>query len=112
MNLEQKIDLLIASTMVKSNTFTVPVAQTIDKGIKLGEGQCKAVILRLNNFLRNSTDGTAIAASYFYYGDAQKQERECLRSVSSDIIFCTDLNQVFVRNPFPGIIYIQVLQYK
>lgn len=104
--------LLLFSLITKSEYLTIPVTQTPDQGIKIGEGKCKAVILKLNNFTRNNTAGLAITATYFYYGDSTEQERECLRGISSDLIFCTDLNQVYIRNPFAATVNIQVLILK
>jgi hypothetical protein len=106
------VRLIWFALITQSEHKTIPVPQTTEQGTQISEGKCKAVILRLNRFTRNDTAGGEVAATYFYYGDSQKIERECLRGESSDIIFCTDLNQVYVRNPFATDINIQILIYK
>lgn len=104
--------LVWLSLITETEYKTVPVPQTLAQGMKIGEGKCKAVVLRLNRFTRNNIAGVEVAATYFYYGDSQKIERECLRGESTDIIFCTNLDQVWVRNPFAADINIQIMLLK
>lgn len=99
MTLEQKIDLLLQRGIVRTGFATTFVPENDSKGSPLGKGNCKAVVLRLNEFERNSTAGTAQAVEQIYYGDAARQEFELKRGINSDIIFCTDLEEVFIRMP-------------
>src|SRR4051812_13115889 len=83
-----------------SELKTVKVeANTTETGIALGQGECKAVRIRLNAFTRNS-NAVAIVPEYFYYGDSQSQEFELETGVNSELIPCTNLNQIWVRNPY------------
>lgn len=108
--IEQKIDLLLARQITKTRfaTITVPVN---DKGIPLGQGKCKAVVLHLNYFLLNDNEFTQNdggTAGGIYYGDSNQQTCELLFNTtpattlgintrSSNIIFCNDLSEVWVR---------------
>jgi len=108
-DIEQKIDLLLARQITKTRfaTITVPVN---DKGIPLGQGKCKAVVLHLNYYLLNGNQNTQ-SMSYaggIYYGDSNQQTCELLFNTinaasnsintrSSNIIFCNDLSEVWVR---------------
>jgi len=77
-----------------TDTFDVPLIQN-GSPTKLGTGKCKAVILRLNKYLLDSDqEGDT---NLFYFGNAKSQNFEVLRGINSQIIFCTDLEQVFVR---------------
>lgn len=107
--LEKKIELLLARQITKTRfaTITVPVN---NKGIAIGQGKCKAVILHLNFFVLDTSDtlqGTERAGG-IYYGDQNQQTCELLQNStnadarginnrSSNIIFCNDLSEVWVR---------------
>lgn len=52
-----------------------------------------------------------VTASYFYWGDSQKQFYEVLRGERTAVIFCENLEEVFVRNPFLDTVNIQVHIY-
>lgn len=111
-DIEQKIDLLLARQITKTRfaTITVPVN---DKGTPLGQGKCKAVVLHLNFYVLNGSDtqqsgGAGDEAGGIYYGDSNQQTCELLLSStaqattnintrSSNIIFCNDLSEVWVR---------------
>jgi hypothetical protein len=109
-DIEQKIDLLLARQITKTRfaTITVPVN---DKGIPLGQGKCKAVVLHLNYYVLNNSDvfqNTDFNGSGIYYGDSNQQTCELLFNTtsqnaggintrSSNIIFCNDLSEVWVR---------------
>jgi len=94
------MDLLLTET--RTITVTVP-ASGVDKGFPIGQGRCKAVILRLNNYLYNTTTNalTPTNQGLLYYGDSSQQRFELIRSASSDInselIICSDLNQVWIK---------------
>ncbi len=94
---EQKLDLLLKRGLTKTSFRTIPVAVSQTVGKPIGLGECKAVILRLNNYTRNTTTGAVQAVETAYYGDEQTQEFELLRGIDSEIIFCEDLSEVFVR---------------
>lgn len=98
-------------TRSEHKTFVAP-ASTLAQGVALGNGKCKAVILKFNSFVRNDTAGLAVAPTYIYFGDSQSTERELLRGVSSDVIFCNDLNEITIRNPFIADVQVQVLIYR
>ena len=114
MTTEQKIDLLLSRGITKTEFKIIRVAVTPEVGITLGQGGnaigCKAVILRLNQYERNSTNGTLQGVEQMYYGDAQSQEFELLRGVDSELIFCNNLQEVFVRTPTACTV--QILLYK
>ncbi len=84
--------------IAKTKFIAVPVAVTLTQGVPIGMGKCRAVILRLNQYTRNDTGGGLQAVEAAYYGDDQSQEFELLRGVDSEIIFCTDLQEVFIRS--------------
>lgn len=108
------LQLIWLARITKTEFKSLPISQTVSEGIPLSTagGKCKAVVLKFNTFARNDTAGLAVVPTYCYYGDSQAQDRELLRGVSSDIIFCDDLSEVFVRNPFAADITIQYLIYK
>ena len=109
-DIEQKIDLLLARQITKTRfaTITVPVN---NKGIQLGQGKCKAVVLHLNYYLANSINPQTVReAGGIYYGDSNQQTVELLLKTStangnppnintrsSNIIFCNDLSEIWVR---------------
>lgn len=102
--------LLQAIGITKTDTRTIHVKQTLVSGIEIGQGGCKAIKLHLNTRVRNTDN--LITATYFYWGDAQKQENEVLRGEDSVYIFCENQEEVFVRNAFAGVIDIQVTVYR
>lgn len=96
----------------KTRFITVPIKETLDKGIPIGSGECKAVRLHLNTFRRNSilpvTGNAQETPFYVYYGDSQSQENELTAFCSVDtdiktlsdwspIIYCENLEEVFIR---------------
>jgi hypothetical protein len=100
MILEQKIDLLLTRDITHTQFGTISVPATaLLKGVKIGQGKCRAVVLYLNSLALNTTTNAATAAilAQVYYGDSRSQFRELIRGQQSDIIFCTDLSQVYVR---------------
>lgn len=112
--MEIKDLLLDGANLTLTDTVTVLVNPSNVEGVKIGEGKCKAVILRLNN--HESNVATVTSTLYFYYGDSKSQIFEVLKGENSDIIFCTDLRQVFVRIPviagWEAQIGIQVMVYR
>lgn len=109
---EDLLVLLRKANLQQTSTLAVKIAQNLDTGVKLADnGACKAVVLRLNNFARNSVNGTQVTATYFYWGDNQRQEFEVLRGVNSQVIFCSNLSEVQVRCPFNEEVFIQVMVY-
>lgn len=110
MNLAEKIDILLANNLTQTEFSSIPVKASLITGTPIGLGACKAVILRLNLYERNSTKETVQAVEQIYYGDSTGQEFELLRGQDSEIIFCNALEDVFVRTPTDCIV--QVLAYK
>lgn len=101
MTREQKIDLLVKRGITQSHFETVRFnASSLGQGIEIGQGACLAVILRLNRYVFNNTTGTENTIRQIYYGDRTRQECELLRGESSEIIFCNDLSEVFIRCPY------------
>lgn len=107
---------------LKTRYITVQVKNTPINGIKIGDGRCQGVRLRLNAFTRNTA--VLVHTPFLcYYGDAKEQENELiavdtLGSVNKDwsrFIPCTDLNEVFVRFValnilgWPDTAYVQVM---
>lgn len=100
MTTEQLLTLLLERQIYKTQFATVNIpAAANPQGLPLGQGKCIAVILYLNKLVLNTQTNTDTAAdvAQVYYGDSQGQFRELLRGQSSDVIFCTDLEQVYVR---------------
>lgn len=114
---EQVRTLLALAGVTKTNYITVPVLANASKGIKLGNGGCKAVVLRLNQYARNTvTDTFGATKACFYIGDANRQEFEVLGGINSQVIFCNDLSEIWVRVPAAvtalGDVNIQVMIYE
>lgn len=119
-----KIQALLNRGITRTEFFTLAVPYTPDKGIPIGQGACKAVVLKVNALTRNDTN---VFVTHMYYGDSKGQERELIGACgtaaagdpitynfgASEVIFCTDLSQVFVRHGLNGnILQLQVLVYK
>lgn len=104
------LSLLERLGITKTETHSILIKANTQVGVTLGEGACKAVVLRLNNFNLNLTSVTT--ATHFYWGDNQQQDNEVLRGINSQIIFCTDQNQVKIRCQFDVDTFIQVMVYK
>lgn len=103
----------------KTRFITVPIKQTLEQGIAIGQGKCKAVRLKLNTFFRNTLElvalGTPLQPFLVYYGDSQTQENELFANSTYDTvtgdgiesiicigdwtpkIYCTNLEEVFIR---------------
>jgi hypothetical protein len=111
LTLEQKIDVLLDRQICHTRFASVTVAPDNQQGLPIGQGACKAVILKLNRYVFNSTDGTEQDVEQIYFGDARSQDWELERGKSSDIIFCKDLNEVCVRVPSGEIATVQILIY-
>jgi hypothetical protein len=133
MTLEQKIDLLLANQITETAFSSVIVKSNVLQGQPIGQGACKAVILRANKFLTysdapdtyNGDAGVGGRANKFYYGDSKQQTFEYLLNVDnanrtlgntkdSEIIYCKDLSDVWVRqfNNENVDIEIQILIYR
>ena len=121
----------------KTRFITVPITETLQGGIPIGQGKCGAVRLRLNTYLRNQptpTWGDALERPFFvYYGDAQSQENELFAfsglvdaNTSFPVmsfngnwtpkIYCENLEEVFIRyggqtqeSSWPETAYVQVM---
>lgn len=91
----------------KTNFATISIPQTANgvnytQGRPIGNGKCKAVMLRLNALFRNSTSAvyspsTIYYSAGFYLGDQNRQEYEVLAGTNSPLIICNDLSEVWVR---------------
>lgn len=108
---------------IKTRFIIVPVTNTPKDGIKIGDGECMAVRLKLNPIARNAA---TLANTPFvaYHGDAKKQEAQLIavdtlgnaRGEWTPKIYCTNLDQVFVRyrqvtGGWPATAYVQVMIY-
>jgi hypothetical protein len=111
LTIEQKIDILLDRQICHTRFTSVTVPADNTQGLPIGQGACKAVILKLNRYVFNSTNGTEQGVEQMYIGDAQAQDWELERGRSSDIIFCKDLNEVFVRVPSGEVALVQILMY-
>lgn len=79
-------------------TIVIPTT-ALNQGIPIGQGKCKAVLLRLNNTILNNSAGTLIpvAERNVYYGDANGQFFELTNGQTSELILCEDLSEVYIR---------------
>ena len=96
---EQNRFLLALAGVQKTDYISYELPSSNSKGMQIGSGGCKAVILRVNLFDRNTQTNNDPLNHYIYYGNAQRQEFELPIGVNSPIIFCSDLSQVYVRVP-------------
>ena len=95
---EQEKTMLALAGVNQTNFITIPVSTLESEGVPLGSGKCVAVVLRVNLYDRNTQtlvggDGGA----QFYIGDANRQEYEVVFGINSQVIFCSDLSEVWVR---------------
>lgn len=100
MNIQHKF-LLHEMNIVTTQIKTIVIPATSDLiGMPLGIGKCSAVVLYLNRYVYNTTTATEIPANQriIYYGDKESQARELIAGLQSDIIFCKDLSDVYIRN--------------
>jgi hypothetical protein len=76
----------------------IPASATLE-GVALGQGECVAVRLYLNQKVDDTATNTNRAANLLviWFGDAQQQKHELQAGVFSHIIYCRDLQDVFVR---------------
>lgn len=88
--------LLQRAGITKTRFAALHIPSNVNQGIPIAsQGKCKAVVLRLNAF-ELDTD-TEITIPAIYYGDAQRQQYELITGINSQIIFCDDLSEVWVR---------------
>lgn len=111
--------------------LTIALNKTLTAGIAIGQGECKAVRLKLNALQRNTA--LALQAGLFigfYYGDSERQEAEysvlgvagtSLNSIAdwTPLIYCKDLSDVFIRYAaktanagWPDTIQVQVMVHR
>lgn len=117
----------------KTRFITVPITETLNGGIPLGSGACKAVRLRLNTFNRNVItllNNDITVPVFIYYGDSQSQECELfaygqLQGGAQNVyingdwspkIYCENLEDVFIRyagaaanSSWPSSVNVQVM---
>lgn len=96
-NPKERFALLEGKGITESEFLSIQVPVATLKGRPIGQGKCKAVVLRFNNLTRN--DITSVDFQPIYYGDSDGQEMELLRGETSEVIFATDLSNVYVRAP-------------
>jgi len=85
---------------VKVEFTSIPIPATaLLQGVPLGQGKCVGVRLYLNSLVYNTQTNTAIANNLkqIYFGDNNEQRHELLAGNYSHIIYCEDLQDVFVR---------------
>lgn len=94
---EQLLLLLRNAGITKTTQVTKIIQPNKSQGVPLGFQKCKAVILRMNNYVFGTN--TVNTANYFYWGNQDKQRNEVLRGVNSIVIFCENANEIFVNIP-------------
>lgn len=93
----------------KTNFFTIAFENKLppnfnEFGMPIGNGKCKAVILRTNLMARNKSDikvpsNSTGATVAFYVGDQNSQEYEVMIGQDSPLFLCNDLSEIFIRMP-------------
>lgn len=91
--------LLTLANLQLTDVLDIPVMANNQMPKQLAStGKVKAVVLRLNEYVLNTE--TQTDAPYFYWSNSAKSQTfEVLRGVNSQVIFCTDLSQVWIRYP-------------
>ena len=103
MDTSKKLNLLLMNNITRTQFASVNLPATAGaKGLPVGDiggGKCIAVILRINLAVLDSLTATAIPTNQTlaYYGDARGQFFELRAGVNSEIIFCKDLSEVYIR---------------
>ena len=125
MTLDEKIELLLLRGITKTRFASLNLTAAMVAGIPLGQGKCKAVLLRANHYQTYTASTVQGAASglKFYYGDKNQQTIEYLLNPNttagdtnqrdSQLIFCEDLQDVYVRftDNAPDTLEIQITIY-
>lgn len=122
---QKNLDTLQALGITKTRVTSIPVTSSNVYGIPIGQGKCKAVVLKANHFIPNTTTPQiSNVQGYFYYGDSQQQSYEYIVNVgaanvpnvrSSELIICNDLQDVWVRFPdifAEDVIWIDIIVYE
>lgn len=91
-------------------------------GIPIGQGKCSAVRLRINALVNGLPQPHNNLLSFIYYGDSQSQENElvsvlnitggkviCYQSDWTPIIYCENLEEVFIKKPAGDDMYVQIM---
>lgn len=126
MTLEEKIDLLLSRGITRTRFASINLDAAMLSGVPLGQGKCKAVLLRANHYqtYTASTVQGAATGLKFYYGDKNQQTVEYLLNPNttagntnqrdSQLIFCEDLQDVWVRfvDAAPETLEIQITIYE
>jgi hypothetical protein len=126
MTLEEKIDLLLSRGITKTRFTSLNLNAGMIAGVPLGQGKCKAVLLKANHYETYTQDRAAQGSAQdlkFYYGDKNQQTVEYLVNPNeaadntnqrdSQLIFCEDLQDVWVRfaDAEPEMLEIQITIY-
>lgn len=124
MTLDEKLDLLLSRGITKTKFASLNLEAAMVAGVPLGQGKCKAVLLRANHYQTyTSTVQGAATGLKFYYGDKNQQTIEYLLNPNttagntnqrdSQLIFCEDLQDVYVRfvDAAPATLEIQITIY-
>lgn len=109
--LQKTLDAWLDSQPERTKFYTIQVpARSNVKGIPLGSGACRGVIVKINQGVLN--DPTTQAANQLracYIGDSDSQNWELTTELSVSIP-CRDLSEIFVRNGFAAAAVTQFLQ--
>ena len=100
MDRQEKIDLMESRGIVATDFATVTIPLTaVKSGMPIGIGACKAVQLYINLYELNTDKLEEVDDNLqiLYYGSANGQFRELIAGRISDLIFCEDLQDVYVR---------------
>lgn len=89
-------------TRTQFATITVPFTATLN-GLPIGQGKCIGVMFQLNTNEINSPDAPTPneGLHLVYIGDANSQYWELIPNTGSQpslVVWCRDLNEVYVRN--------------
>lgn len=108
MNIQDKIDALLERGITRTRFSSIVIQSNEKQGQPIGQGKCKAVILKANHHKTYALDDPQLIffAGKFYYGDQHQQTNEYLVNTNStatdtntrdsELIFCKDLKDVWV----------------
>lgn len=100
MNKNQRNNLIASLNASHTLFFTLRLPTTARlSGVPIGDGKCKGVALKINQFVLNTTTGTSVATSQaiFYVGDSSGQFFEINPFIDPVIIPCQDLSDIYIR---------------
>lgn len=126
-NSNRELDTLQKLGVTRTKFLTVSANKpgaNFNLGQAIGQGLCKAVKLHVNAYTRNANTLLVATNFYIYYGDPLAQEHELtvvnnsgnVNTRDSELIICSDLNQVWIRIPpvgaYPAIVTVIAIVYE